>query len=233
MGAVELVGNTKSIYETSDCPGVLKNQDKTSYVADLGRGQTYTVKWTVTSCSSMKDPIASAAWIDFNRDDSFDSSERLNPNPVTDYDTKEITFTVPVTAVLGNTIMRVQAQETTQTSQPLDPCFSFRWGGTKDFSIEITEPMKGGGKGSRSQGGLSGGSQILIVLFSFAFVYIVGGVAWNKRQGHEGCRSVFPHYDFWCIHYWQDCGSGRRRLALDSGPVSPACTQRFSQAVVQ
>eukprot|EP00457_Paulinella_chromatophora_P010330 gb/GEZN01010429.1/.p1 GENE.gb/GEZN01010429.1/~~gb/GEZN01010429.1/.p1 ORF type:complete len:266 (+),score=30.79 gb/GEZN01010429.1/:35-832(+) len=199
MGPVRLEGNSKTIDDNYNCPGLTNVQDKTSQVADLSQGHSYTVKWTTTSCSTLNDPIASAAWIDYNQDGTFSTEERLNPTNVVGYQTHEVTFTVPSTATLGVTRMRVQAQETTATDVPLNPCFGFRWGGTKDFGIEIQTPKGKSKKGGGGGGGLSSGSQILIIMAVLGSLYVLGGSFYNKRQGHEGCRSVFPHYDWWFI----------------------------------
>jgi len=45
--------------------------------------------------------------------------------------------------------------------------------------------------------GLSGGSVFLILLFVFAAVYLIGGVAYNKFQRHESGLELIPNIEFW------------------------------------
>lgn len=78
-------------------------------------------------------------WIDFNQDGEFSEDEmvlsttQMSDQPVTGE------FTVPETAELGNTRMRVAMKYVTGAGQVVEACETFGDGETKDFCIEILE----------------------------------------------------------------------------------------------
>ena len=70
-------------------------------------------------------------WIDFNQDGIFDTSEMIvseNSNG-----TITITFTVPHTALLGDTRMRVAMRWAVAPSA----CGNFTWGEVEDYSMYV------------------------------------------------------------------------------------------------
>jgi PKD repeat protein len=86
-----------------------------------------------------------AAWIDYNHDNDFaDTGEKLgeflSSAPST---TQSIAFTVPATATTGNTRMRVRCAWS--TTPGLDPCLSYAYGETEDYTVNITTTGGGGG----------------------------------------------------------------------------------------
>lgn len=78
-----------------------------------------------------------AAWIDFNHDGLFDASEKLGEvyNMGAAPATTVFTFLVPLTASLGETVLRVR--EADQGSTSLDPCLGYAYGETEDYRISI------------------------------------------------------------------------------------------------
>jgi hypothetical protein len=79
-------------------------------------------------------PALAGAWIDWNQDKVFSPSELIFPY-TTQYGLNEVAYTVPTTAKLGITRLRLQIQETDATS--LNPCAMFEWGDTKDYTINV------------------------------------------------------------------------------------------------
>jgi len=77
-----------------------------------------------------------------------------------------------------------------------DPCAqgaTFKFGGTKDFTIKIVEPSSGGGSS-----GLSGGGVFLIILVVAAFVYVVIGCIYNSQvKKADNWRDRCPQNTFW------------------------------------
>lgn len=192
LGKVVLNGDSKGINDPLDCPGYAGVKDQTTLSADLHPGGAYTLQYNVTTCGNPF-PTVSGAWIDYNQNGTFDSDEILFPfNRSTPTAWVSNSFTVPSSAKAGTTRMRVQVQETSSTG-PLDPCYRFAYGGTKDFTIVI-----GSGSGASSSGGLSGGSVFIIIVLVASVVYVVGGCAFNKlKKGTSGAKESCPNNEFW------------------------------------
>lgn len=79
-----------------------------------------------------------AAWIDFNRNGTFEAHEKLGevsvpPTPATD----TITFTVPDTAYQGAVRLRVRE---VYNLTALDPCAGYNYGETEDYEVHIMPP---------------------------------------------------------------------------------------------
>jgi hypothetical protein len=188
LGPVSMEGNSESIDNTNDCPGQIGIQDLTSQIADISAGESYTVVYHVTTCGGTYTRV-SAVWIDFNCDQTFSADEMLQAPTVSSSanDVITINFDVPSDAVDGESRMRVAVQE--RANPTLNPCDPFGYGGVKDFGITIG--------GSGRAGGLSGGSWFLIVVFGiFLPVYLVGGAAWQHKNGHTGVELII-HLEFW------------------------------------
>lgn len=134
----------------------------------------------------------SAAWIDFNNNMQFETDEMvMNERTAV---SAEITnpFSVPDSAVIGSARMRVLVMETTSTADP-DPCAQYVYGGMKDFTVTIGS--HGTDKSGDGDEGLSLGSGILIFLACLVFVYLVGGIVYNKKV--RPSDDLFPGVGFW------------------------------------
>ena len=94
------ISNTASGGEITD----IGYSDYTDLSTDLSNGATYTL--SVTNGPSWSTTIT--AWIDFNQDEVFDTDEVLGNLSLSAAATGDITFTVPVTALAGETRMRVR-----------------------------------------------------------------------------------------------------------------------------
>jgi len=139
LGPVTLIGDGLNIGNTNGCPTVIGPQDFTNLQADVTISHAYTITYSVLSCNGTQNPIASTAWIDWNQNGAFEEWEEIIIGNRQYGNISEI-FKVPVSTPewvvkSGKTRLRVQVQET--SSLPLDPCYSFRFGGTKDFSIIV------------------------------------------------------------------------------------------------
>ena len=113
-------------------------RDETQTLVDLTPGNTYTINVTFGSCDVNGTNWAGAGqvWIDWDGDLTFDATDTVGsgwagtgPAPTS------FTFTVPATAPIGLTRMRVMQWE--GGSLPLDPCGSFTWGSVTDFGVAI------------------------------------------------------------------------------------------------
>jgi len=78
-----------------------------------------------------------AAWIDYDHSGTFEATERLGAMACTSaYQPLDLPFTVPNTAMLGSTLLRVRATYGI-APQDLDPCFNYEYGETEDYAVVI------------------------------------------------------------------------------------------------
>jgi len=78
-----------------------------------------------------------AAWIDYDRNGIFDAEEKLGEFISTGV-AQNIPFTVPGTALLGSTILRIRIAEAVNAEPvPMDPCYSYQNGETEDYAVVI------------------------------------------------------------------------------------------------
>lgn len=80
-----------------------------------------------------------AAWIDYDRNGLFDADEKLGEVMSTAAgEAVNLTFTVPSTAVLGSTKMRVRAVHAEGGEPvPLGACFNYTYAETEDYAVVI------------------------------------------------------------------------------------------------
>lgn len=86
-----------------------------------------------------------AAWIDYNQDGDFtDSEEKLGEYRTTSASQQfTITFTVPATTSVTTTRMRIRCvYYGTTTYSNVDPCSSYLWGETEDYTVGISDFLK-------------------------------------------------------------------------------------------
>ncbi len=96
-------------------------------------GVTYTLTLQCGTWPSASNNMA--AWIDYNHNFLFDPAELLGIiQNMTGSQTSTIVFTVPLTAVPGNSVMRVREIYNTTT---FDPCATYGFGETEDYGIFI------------------------------------------------------------------------------------------------
>ncbi|MCH8554681.1 MAG: GEVED domain-containing protein [Schleiferiaceae bacterium] len=131
-----------SINNPTSCPAVTGIRDFTAQTVKLQRGETYTMDLEIGTCGGNFGNVVQA-WIDYDNDFIYDITESLGTNNASATNTVSITFTVPATANLGNTRMRVIQRETGVGSLPLDPCANFSWGSTHEYTVEVIDPNAG------------------------------------------------------------------------------------------
>ncbi len=108
--------------------------DFTSQSTDLGKGDastiTITPEWTGTVYNE-----GYSVWIDYNQDGDFDDAgEQVWTQSATSNTPVGGSFTVPTSALSGNTTMRVSMKYNGIPS----PCESFSYGEVEDYTVNIT-----------------------------------------------------------------------------------------------
>ncbi len=137
--------NLNTINNTSGCA---QYSNFTAQSTSLALGQQYTVSVNTGIVGSQNVAYINnqiAVWIDFNNNQTFELSERVGITTVAQGTSFPIqyTFTVPLTASIGNVRMRVRLSYQPDDG-PIDPCGTFAWGETEDYTINIVA-FGGGG----------------------------------------------------------------------------------------
>ena len=116
--------------------GGYKLSADTTKMPSLQQAQTYTLQ---TSYSAN---AIGSVWFDWNQSGTFDSSEWKQINTTGTRAT--ISFTVPVSANLGKSLMRIRSKSTTGggTNTALNACTSFTTGETEDYLINVIAPIQ-------------------------------------------------------------------------------------------
>ena len=130
------LGGTGSIaYQYSNFKGITPG--------NIVQGATETIGLTLGYCNGTAYSASAAVFIDYNQDGVFNATtERVYNSPYQAYavggSVVNGTFTVPTTALLGNTGMRIVYVES--NSSP-SPCGTYSWGETEDYLINIQAPQ--------------------------------------------------------------------------------------------
>ena len=137
---VRLIGCPRSINNNTSTSCGTYN-DYTSQVADIFRGGTHTLTVRAGTCGGTFTK-SGKAYIDYNQDFDFDDSGEqiamFGPGANATYN---VNFTVPMTADLGSTRMRVIVVETS-TPSSITPCGTFTWGETEDYTVNIQDALQ-------------------------------------------------------------------------------------------
>jgi hypothetical protein len=113
--------------------GVNSYNEITGYSTTLYPNESYHLRIITGPDSS----ASTAAWIDYNNDLSFDSTELLGIYTSTiPFDTVDFYFTVPSGAQIGNARLRVR---NICCETGIDPCCNYSSGQTNDYTITIGE----------------------------------------------------------------------------------------------
>ena len=132
--SVSITGDAGGISYTG-CPGVLGNEEFFSQSVIVGAGNSYTLNVQFGTCGGNYGG-AGEVWIDFNNNSVFEPSESIGVWAGTPPTAQSVfNFTVPGTASMGQTRMRINHQEA--GSIPLNPCATFTWGSSTDFLVTI------------------------------------------------------------------------------------------------
>ncbi|CAM3448373.1 hypothetical protein FLLO111716_11120 [Flavobacterium longum] len=106
-------------------------------VPTIYRSNTATVSVTMGSHSNQ----FSAAWIDFNQNGTFESSEAVIGGNAGSNGTANLVFNVPATAELGNTRLRVRGgDDSALTATQACGASNSTWGETEDYIVNIAPP---------------------------------------------------------------------------------------------
>ncbi|HPR27434.1 PKD domain-containing protein [Lentimicrobium sp.] len=103
-----------------------------SLTTDLLQGASYTITLSPGTYSSGNNI---SVWIDYNRNGTFETSEKLgNVDIPSTPATGTIIFSIPETAVIGTTRMRVRE---VWNNSNFDPCNNYSYGETEDYNVNI------------------------------------------------------------------------------------------------
>jgi len=107
--------------------------DYTALSSDLTVGSTYTM--TLDNNPSWSQTYT--AWIDYDQDEVFETTEVLGGVGLSAGASGTVTFTVPVGTPGGSTRMRVRCIYPSGLAIPQDPCLSANYGEAEDYTINI------------------------------------------------------------------------------------------------
>src|SRR5690606_24829952 len=129
------IGNINNV-NSGSASGSTYN-DYTAMSTTMVRGMDYSI--TVETGEYAGDYFA--AWIDLNGDETFSASEKLGEFASTaSFQTGTIDFTLPLTADLGSTRLRVRGVYHLDTEPtPSEPCFDYAYGETEDYTVLIEQ----------------------------------------------------------------------------------------------
>ena len=94
-----------------------------------------TKAWTGTTYSE-----AVAVWIDFNRNGTYEDSEKVMTSAASTTATVSATFAVPSTAYTGDKTVGMRVIMRYSTA-PTGPCASFTYGEVEDYAVKISETL--------------------------------------------------------------------------------------------
>lgn len=108
-------------------------KDMTSLVANVGLGTSQTIYFSAGfKSTSYKEYWI--VWIDWNHNGAFEDTEKVATGNSTSSTTLSGTFTVPTTALLGTTRMRV----TMKYNAAPTACETFSYGEVEDYTVNVT-----------------------------------------------------------------------------------------------
>ena len=111
-------------------------------IPNLTQGFVYPLSVQIGTCGGNYGNMTKV-WIDYNQNGLFtDTGEEIyvSPNFTNGPHTETANITIPLTALTGNTRMRVVNVETT-FAPGITPCGSYAWGETEDYFVNIAVPL--------------------------------------------------------------------------------------------
>jgi hypothetical protein len=128
--STELYINTAAV--ACATPAYIDSTDHPTII-DLSRGKSY---WGQAQCGFSNNYIS--AWIDGNDNGQFENSERIISNLLVGTTLTNLNFFVPLSTPLGNHRLRVRnVYYGTAPTAPTDPCISYTYGETEDYTVNI------------------------------------------------------------------------------------------------
>jgi hypothetical protein len=142
IASVYLKGNTVTLNNVSSTPTCQTYTDWTALTpVDLSAGAKYTIVVTESTCNGHY-TYACNAWIDYNKNNTFESSEAVSVTSQSKSGAGAVftySWTVPCNIVPGNTRMRVVLIEGS-VSNPGSACGTYTWGETEDYTVSLQLP---------------------------------------------------------------------------------------------
>lgn len=208
---VTLAGNSVSLYNDSDCSDGGYGDFTDLPAADLSENQTYTL--SVTTSYSVPSTQKMRAWIDYNKNGSFEDGEEIANTGEAGMGegTVSFEFTVPDGIDLG--IYRMRVRMVYAGGPDIDPCTGGDWGETEDYTVEIVE---------ESVDDCPAPTNLMVLNTELASAFNVNGVyievvwlpggnetQWEIKYGEEGfdpdtegtsimiMEFNFPNYEAW------------------------------------
>ena len=120
-------GNDGGYADNTDKVANLPYGGNTLYVSAGFSGSSYREYWSI--------------WIDYNQDGTFSSSEEVVSGSSSSSARLSANFTVPTSALAGNTTMRVQMKYRSDGN----PCETFSYGEVEDYTVTIGASYQGSG----------------------------------------------------------------------------------------
>lgn len=137
----EVLLNGTSLNLDTSSPGIgytnLTGLGPFNLTAGVSSSVSVTKFWTGTNYDE-----GIAVWIDYDQDEVFAASERVYVDGANQTTTVTGNFTVPLTALAGNTRMRVQLQYNVTPDDPCDTnATGYSFGETEDYTVNIIIPV--------------------------------------------------------------------------------------------
>lgn len=108
-------------------------KDMTSLQATVARGSAYTIYFSAGFASTAYTEYW-AVWIDYNKNGTFEDTEKVASGSSSSSGTLSASITIPTTATLGVTRMRVSMKYNAAPTA----CETFSYGEVEDYSVNIT-----------------------------------------------------------------------------------------------
>lgn len=108
-------------------------KDMTSLQATVARGSAYTIYFSAGFASTAYTEYW-AVWIDYNKNGTFEDNEKVASGSSSSSGTLSASITIPTTATLGVTRMRVSMKYNAAPTA----CETFSYGEVEDYSVNIT-----------------------------------------------------------------------------------------------
>ncbi len=141
LGSFDLFGANGSCINYTGCAGGPNNgvtglEDLTLTTnANLVQGTTVSADITWGTCGG-NFANAGTIWIDWNQNSIFDAAEAVHTWTGTPVVSQTVSITVPATATLGATRLRIFQEE--GGAIPMSPCGTSTWGSMTDFTVTVT-----------------------------------------------------------------------------------------------
>ena len=113
-------------------------EDFTSVTGNVNKGQTYTFTASFTGTSYSSDQVL--VWVDLNQDKDFDDAGEQLLVTATGKSPWTGSITIPSTATLGNTRMRVRMHDSS-LGPNATPCGNSSYGQVEDYTLNIADAL--------------------------------------------------------------------------------------------